>query len=174
MPLATPSGPCGGFPASARTDGRLAMTSAAQAIAAEPHNSAFHNRKSRARVLRQANTDPSSAATQTTKLLATGNAMRWHGYAARLGFGITRTKNQSRDRRPTPEKNQAREPRRRWLLNRRPVTGQIVAHCSGRREETGLETFWDSSCARRTEVVFINFLTGRSRNLLIRRPSLQL
>src|ERR1035437_10451799 len=38
---------------------------------------------------------------QRTKALATGNAARWHGYEARLGFGMTRSRNHRRARHPT-------------------------------------------------------------------------
>ena len=39
--------------------------------------------------------DPKVPISHNTKALATGNAARWQGYAAREGFGITRIRNQN-------------------------------------------------------------------------------
>jgi hypothetical protein len=44
--------------------------------------------------------DATRAASQATKPEANGKAIRWHGYVAREGFGITRIKNQISDTRP--------------------------------------------------------------------------
>ena len=43
---------------------------------------------------------------QITKLDARGKAARWQGYAARLGFGMTRNRNQASAR--APEQNQVK------------------------------------------------------------------
>jgi hypothetical protein len=38
----------------------------------------------------------STPVSQITNVLATGNTTRWQGYDARLGFGMTRIKNQTK------------------------------------------------------------------------------
>jgi hypothetical protein len=57
--------------------------------------------------LRNANTEPTTPAIQSTKPPASGAATRWHGYTALLGFGITRSKNQKSDTRPATGKIQS-------------------------------------------------------------------
>ena len=39
--------------------------------------------------------EPTRPVSHTTNPLASGIAIRWHGYAARLGFGMTRSRNQT-------------------------------------------------------------------------------
>jgi hypothetical protein len=56
--------------------------------------------------LRYANVEPASPVSQIINPLAKGAATRWHGYAAREGFGITRIRNQTSENNPAIGNNQ--------------------------------------------------------------------
>ena len=101
------------------------MVSAVPIIPATVHTKVRQNVVNRAERLRQANAEPSTNINQVTKLEATGKAMRWQGYAARLGLGTTRTRNQTSEASPIPEPSQAAQLRFREGDTTRPVTGQI-------------------------------------------------
>src|SRR5512138_184078 len=68
--------------------------------------SAAVNRAWRANFRRcaRAHLAPSTAISHTTKALANGAAARWQGYAARLGLGMTRTRNHIKEHMPPPRK----------------------------------------------------------------------
>jgi hypothetical protein len=62
---------------------------------------------------------------QTMKPDASGKANRWHGYAAREGLGMTRTKNQIRAAKPVNGNNHHTHLNLRsdWMIL--PVLGQV-------------------------------------------------
>ena len=53
------------------------------------------------RAFRKAAYDAANPVSQITKPDANGKAIRWHGYVAREGLGITRTRNHISDANPT-------------------------------------------------------------------------
>jgi hypothetical protein len=60
-----------------------------------------------------------------TKALAKGAAIRWQGYVARLGFGMTLSRNQTRANKPVTGSNKVGQLRcETW--NCLPVLGQIL------------------------------------------------
>ena len=50
-------------------------------------------------------TEEKTPVSHRIKPAATGNATRWQGYAALLGFGITRIRNHTRDKKPNSGKS---------------------------------------------------------------------
>ena len=62
--------------------------------------------------LRNATTEPASPISQTTNPDASGIAIRWQGYVAREGLGITRIRNQASDASPAIGSSQNSQPLR--------------------------------------------------------------
>ena len=61
-----------------------------------------------------------------TNPLANGKAMRWHGYAARLGLGMTLIRNHIRASSPVIGSNSIGQCLCRSACNGLPVLGQIL------------------------------------------------
>ena len=74
---------------------RIATTATAQSAA-----STYRDRSSRYLALRQIIAEPNRPMIQMTNALASGAATRWQGYVARLGLGMTRSRNQTRATKP--------------------------------------------------------------------------
>ena len=71
--------------------------------------------------MRNATTEPTRPTSQATNPDASGMAIRWHGYIAREGLGITRIKNQTREISPTIGSSQNSQPL--LSLSRRATPG---------------------------------------------------
>src|SRR6478736_3030736 len=104
--------------------GSVAKSTQTPTTPAAAHAHALPNRMPGVRALRHANVEATIAAIQAIKLLAIGKATRWQGYEARLGLGITRTRNHTNEHSPVTEKSHTLQPAAASRPRTRPVTGQ--------------------------------------------------